>query len=313
MNDGIEVIVLGLTYKNDLNNLIFQKIKRQHELDSSLVRKLLKENEKLERPIRNFEFGWEGNPLLHKKIEKILELFKQYSLKLNIVTSGFNLKDIIAFFDDDILANIHFTIFFDSPYEEKNDSLMGQRKTFKKTIESMEYLQNKRLKYDILMRICSQNYNEIESMMEVLKFYRGGLLIPVEVFPFVKDKESLLSDEMKIQAISTIDKLRNSGQPVHKTIQFEKPEGNCTYLRKKRLFINSKEKLAFCHFLACLENTDICDMKNKNLAELIEINNEIMDDFARKKQIKLTTWELPRKYASPCSYCLQCSGGKEKW
>lgn len=313
MKYAIDVIVIELTNRNDLDSIYFLKRDKVETLNFSLLKKIVKGNEKLGSPIKFFELGVIGNPLLHKNIQKILKLFHESNLRLNIVTNGLNLKEIIPFFDDSLLQNIHFSVYLDSFKEEKNDNLMRTEKSFKKTIESIEYLQARNLRYDILMKICSQNYNEIEKMLEVAKFYRCNLLVPMEAFPFVKDKNLLLTDEMKSEAIATIDKLRSFGEPVHKVIQFEKPEANCTYLRKKRLFVNSMGKLAFCHFLSCLRNTEICEIENKSLEKLIESNNKIRDNFVRKKERKLKVWTLPRKTASPCSYCLYHFGVREKW
>jgi len=135
----------------------------------------------------------------------------------------------------------------------------------------------------------------------------------MEIFPFCKDKSLLLTDEMKMEVISTIEMLRKAGEPIHKVIQFERPEENCSYLRKERIFINAKGKLTFCHFLSPLENTEICDIRGKTLREIIEINNKVRDEFLKKKKKELKKWKLPRKTASPCSYCLHYFGVDEKW
>ena len=189
---------------------------------------------------------------------------------------------------------------------------MGKH-VFKKTLESMEYLASRNIRYDILMRINSKNYNKIEDMVEISKHYNCNLLLPMETFPFVKDKKLLLTDKMKKEVITTIHRLRDIGEPVFKVIHFETPENNCSYLRKERLFINSKGQLAFCHFLSFLDNSWITDTKDKTLQQLIAINNMIRNKFLEKKQKEIGSWKFPRKTASPCSYCLKCYGGKEKW
>jgi MoaA/NifB/PqqE/SkfB family radical SAM enzyme len=312
MANEIEVIVLSLTDKNDLNGLISPKNKNNAEISFKMLQRILKENEKLDRHIQKFELGGLGNPLLHKKIDKTLELFKKFNLSLNIITNGLNLKDIIACFDNALLDGTRFSVYLDSFDEEKNDRL-NEKKSFKRTIESLEYLEARELKYNIQMRLCSQNYKEIENMLEVAKFYKCGFLILTEIFPMVQNRNLLLLDEMKLQAINLIDELKISGEPVIKAIHFERPEANCTYLRKRRLFINSKGNLAFCHFLSWLTNTEICDTENENLEKLIEMNNKIRDNFMKRKQKEIITWELPRKTASPCSYCLHYFGVNKKW
>jgi MoaA/NifB/PqqE/SkfB family radical SAM enzyme len=309
----IDVAVVELTSRCDLNCLFCPQNKKKYELHLSAFKNFIKENMKLKDPIPYFELGGIGNPLLHKKIEKIFQLLKSHNVGFNIVTNGLNLNDIVAYFDDSLLQDAHFSIYLDSINEEKNDYMMGKNKAFKKTIESIEYLLERNFKYDILMRINSENCNEIEQMLGIAKFYRCNLLIPMETFPFVQNKGIFLTDEMKSQVIGVIDKLRNAGEPVHKVIHFEQPRANCTYLRKKRLFINSRGKLAFCHFISCLKNTEISSIENKNLLKLIQINNRLRDSFFQKKEKELKTWKLPRKNASPCSYCLHHFGGKEKW
>jgi len=313
IENQIEVVVIELTNKCDLNCVFCPVNEKINEINLALLKKFLKDNNNFENPIKTFELGWNGNPLLHKRIEKILELIQYYQINLNIVTNGYNLKDIIAFFEDELLKNIHFTIFLDSSNEEKNDYLMGTKKAFKRTIESVEYLLARNLRYDFLMRINSKNYDEIESVLEIAKFYHSNLLIPVETFPFMEDKNFLLADDMKSKVIATIDRLRNMGEPIHKVIQFEQPFGNCTYLRNKRLFINSNGKLSFCHFLSILKNTEMPEIKNKSTEELINFNNNLRNTFVSKKNEKLKKWNLPKKTASPCSYCLCHFGVNEKW
>jgi MoaA/NifB/PqqE/SkfB family radical SAM enzyme len=309
----IEVCVIELTNKCDLNCVFCTRPRKNDSIDIKLLKKLLKENNRLINPIKNFELGWNGNPLLNRRIEEILKMFQLYQLNLNIVTNGFNLKDTISFFEDDLLKNVHFTIFFDSANEEKNDFLMGTKKAFKKTIESIEYLLERNLKYDFLMRVNSKNYDEIKDVLEIAKFYHSNLLIPMEIFPFTNKKNLLLTDEMKSKVIETIDKLKSIGEPIHKNIQFEQPFGNCTYLRNKRLFVNSKGELSFCHFISILKNAKMSDNKNEKIEKLISINNEARDIFVANKSKELIKWKLPRKNASPCSYCLYHFGVRENW
>jgi MoaA/NifB/PqqE/SkfB family radical SAM enzyme len=313
MKNISDVLVLELTNVCDLNCVFCTTNKKIDSIGIELLEHIIKENSKLENPIKTFELGWNGNPFRYKKIRKILELFQYYNLNSNIVTNGLNLKDTLVFFEDELLKNVHFTIFFDSSNEEKNDKMMGAKKAFKKSLESLEYLKDRNLRYDILMRVNSLNYNEIEQILEIAKFYHCNLLVPMETFPFVNDRRLLLTDEMKSEVITKIDKLRSFGEPIHKTIQFEKPEGNCTYLRKKRLFVNSKGELAFCHFLSSLEKTKILEIKKKKLSKVTEINEKVRDEFVRRKKKELMKWKPPRNTASPCSYCLHYFGMDAKW
>jgi len=311
-SNNIDVLVVELTNRCDLNCLFCPKKGKGGTLNFESFQYLINENNRLKKPISQFELSGLGNPLLHKNIKEILELLQSHNTGVTIVTNGLNLKEIIAYFDDSILKNVHFCIYLDSIDQERNDNLMGE-KVFNKTIESLEYLLDRDLKYDILMRINSQNYNEIQSMLEICKHYRCNLLLPMETFPFVKDKKMLLSDGMKKKVIETIHTLRNRGEPIFKVIHFEQPEGNCTYIRQKRLFINSQGKLSFCHFLSSLSNTELTHIKNKSLEELIKINNKIRSEFLAKKENELKYWKPKRKTASPCSYCLKHFGVNVKW
>ena len=170
LDSNIKVIVFELTNKTDLRTE-----KGGQFLDFSLFNNLLKQNMKLTNQIKIVELGGSGDPLLHPKIEEMLELLSQYNIRVVLVTNGLNFRKNISRFDDSILSNIHFCLYLDHPNQEKNDNLMGKG-VFKKTIESMEYLIVKGLKYDILMRINSKNHNKIEEMLELCKHYNCNLI-----------------------------------------------------------------------------------------------------------------------------------------
>ncbi len=283
-----------------------------HKINFNTIKKIVEENSKLRNSISRFELGGSGNPLLHPKIKRILELLCQNSIGITIVTNGLKLREIISKIEDPVLKNTHFCLYLDHPEEKKNDELMVKG-AYKKTIESMEYLRSRGIKYDILMRINSENYNKVEQMLEISKHYECNLLLPMETFPISTNKKLLLTDKMKIQVIKTIHRLRDIGEPIFKVIHFETTPNNCSYLRKERLFINSKGQLGFCHFLSDLDNSWIVDIEGKSLEELIKINNFVGNKFLEKKRKEINSWDLPRETASPCSYCLKCYGVKEKW
>jgi MoaA/NifB/PqqE/SkfB family radical SAM enzyme len=310
INNNIEVMVIELTNKCDLDCIFCPSVQKERSLKYKLLKKIINENKKLEHPIRILELSGMGNPLLHKNIKGILELFKENDFTVSIVTNGFYLKDIIAYFDDTILQNVHFSIYLDSPDEEKNDYLMG-KKAFKRTIESLEYLTDRRLRHDIRMRVTPTNYNEIENMIELCNYYKCTALIPIDIFPLGKaNSKDILDDEKKKIVINTIENLMKFGLPIYKCIHFENPSGNCTYLRLKRLFINSKGIMSFCHFLSSLPNTEISSVDNKNFIKIIKKSNNLYSNFAIKKEKKMKSWKLPRMTSSPCSYCLNNFGVK---
>lgn len=310
---SIDVIVVELTNKCDLNCDFCSRNRKYNSIDIKLLERFLKENNKLENPINVFELGWGGNPLLHKNIKEIIKLFHNYNLRINTVTNGFNLLNILQKFEDNVLSGIHFTILLDSPNEKKNDMIMGKRNAFKRTLSALNYLKSRNLSYDILMRLTSKNYDDIENMIELCKMNRSNLLVPIEVFPHIKNRELLLDDEMKLKVMNTVCELRSKGEPIHKVIQFEKPPSNCTYLRYKRLFINSRYNLGFCHFLAHLSKNEITDCRKYSFNQLLQINNIVRRKFVEKKEREMGNWKYPRQTASPCSYCIQKFGVNCKW
>lgn len=309
-DNKIGVLTLEITNKNDLKSSNIKK--KEHFLSFNLLEKLIVENSSLKSPIKTFQIGGIGNPFLHKEIESILELLFRNKIKVGLTTNGLNLKKNIPNFDEPILRNIHFSLYLDHPEEDENNDIMGKN-AFNKTIESMEYLNAIGLKYDILMRINSKNYNKIEEMLDLSKHYGCNLLLPIEKFPFAGNEKNILNDKEKREVIDTIIRLRSIGEPIFKSIHFENPENKCSYLRKERLFINSKNQLAFCHFLSIINNSFILNLKNKEIEELIKIDNYVRNEFLNKKDKEIKKVELPRKLSSPCSYCLRCMGVKEKW
>ncbi|MBD3155831.1 MAG: radical SAM protein [Candidatus Aenigmarchaeota archaeon] len=306
----IEVIVFELTNKDEMGQERSKDTTRNLKL--KLIKDVIEEINEQKMNIKHVELGGSGNPLLNPKIKQILELLHQNNIGTTIVTNGLKLREIISKIEDSTLKNTHFCLYLDHPDEKRNDKLMIEW-IYKKTIESIEYLASRGIKYDILVKINSRNYDKIEEMLEIAKHYNCNLLLPMEIFPFNENKQLLLTDKMKKEAIQTIHRLREIGEPIFKVIHFETPPNNCSYLRKERLFINSKGQLGFCHFLSDLNNSWIVDMKGKSLKELIEINNLVRNKFLAKKQKEVISWEFPRKTASPCSYCLKCYGVKEKW
>lgn len=313
MENTIEVLVSELTNKCDLNCIFCPRVKKNDFLEINLLKCFLDENSDFSNPIRIFELGWGGNPLLHKDIKKIIRLFHKHNLRINIVTNGFNLVNTLEKIGNNELDGIHFTILLDSFDEKKNDLLMGKKNAFKRTLNALHYLKSRGLNYDVLMRLTSKNYEDVESMVKLCKINGCDLLIPIEIFPPIKNRKLLLTDKMKLKVMNTIDELRSRGELVHKVIHFENPSSNCTYLRYKRLFINSRSNLGFCHFLTHLFGNEITDCRKYNLAQILQINNNIRKKFVEKKEQQIVDWKYSRKTASPCSYCIEQFGVRCKW
>jgi len=310
----IETLVLELTNQTDINSVYYIQTDKISSLKVPFIRKILKQNRKLKFPIKYFELGGHGNPLLHKKIGKILRLIKNFNINFSILTNGLNLREITSFLEDELIEGIDFGVYLSSVDEVKNDYLMGVKGVFKKTLESLEYLSSRDLVYDIVSEINSFNYKEITDLIFLTKFYRCRMLIPVELFPQQKvNSKFLLNDRMKLHVLKTINKLEKSGEPIKRTIQFLTPTNNCTYLRLKRIFVDSRGKLSFCHFLSRVFDTTMINLKDINLEKAIEINNKTIKRFVNIKGKKLVKWKLPRKTSSPCSYCVYTKGSRLKW
>ena len=270
------------------------------EIDYDLLMRILNENDKMKNPIRTWELGWNGDPLLHSKISDILNEMVSRKLNINIVTNGYEFEKKIKPIED-MLGSVYLTFFLDSP-DGDNDFLMAPG-ILSDTVEAFEYLKSIGKRFSVLMRMSSYNYNKIGKMLNFVAQY-GGNLIPFEMF------EGNMTNYQKLKTIEDIDALRKDG--VHKTITFENPEGNCTYLRKLRIFINSRGYMSFCHFISFLD-TELVDLKEHTLEEAIEINNRIRDEFVKRKMDKLKFWVKPRIVSSPCSFCYKTFGGKKSW
>jgi len=307
----INTITVELTNKCDLNCKFCPEMK-ESSLKFSTFKHIVKESQKVDPPIKHFEFGYTGSPMLYKRFEDVLKLLQKNKLGANIVTNGFNLKWNLGFLDDKLMKNISFCIYLESPDEAKCDLLTGVKKYYQKTIEAIEYMLARKIPYNMYMRMTSFNYQEIEKMLEILKYYYGGALFPIEMFPYT-DESLLLTDAMKKEVINQIVTLQNLGEPIRRNVQFSEVQGNCTYQRMERFFINSNGKVGFCHFLTPLLNTNLFDVKNISLSKLIEKNNKMRVKYLNKKEKELNIWKKPRQNVSPCSYCLHNFGLKKNW
>jgi MoaA/NifB/PqqE/SkfB family radical SAM enzyme len=265
-------------------------------LDKSILFNLLNRN--------NYEFielGWDGDPFNHPNIKEIITFLSANNIPHNIVTQGDLIKDTIAYLTDTQLKNTHFSIFLNGKDEKTVKKLAGKN-IFNKIIESMEYITARGKTFDIIMQINKLNYKQIEQAFDIACHYGCRMFIPVETFPEKDKQHLLLTDKEKRQALKTIESLLPTGR-VLKTIQFEPPEANCSYFRKERIFINAEGKLAYCHFLAHLENTTLSEKSCLEI-KILEENNKLRDKILQEKAQQISSWPSPRKFSSPCSYCL---------
>jgi MoaA/NifB/PqqE/SkfB family radical SAM enzyme len=249
----------------------------------------------------SIELGWHGDPFQHPQIKEIITFLSANNIPHNIVTQGDLIKDTIAYLTDSHLKNTHFTIFLDGKDEKIVKKLTGKN-IFNKILESMEYITARGKTFDVIMQINKLNYKQIEQAFDIACHYGCRMFIPVETFPDKDNKHLLLTDKEKHQALKTIESLLPTGK-VLKTIQFERPEANCSYFRKERIFINAEGKLAYCHFLAHLENTTLSERSCLEI-DILEENNKVRDKILQEKAQQISFWPSPRKLSSPCSYCL---------
>ncbi len=271
------------------------------ELDFGLLKKIFDDNDKMKNPIKIWELGWNGDPLLHSKISDIIEEMISRGYSINIVTNGYKFIEKINKIEKHI-NKLNFSIFLDSYDDVENDFLMAPG-VFRDTIRAFDYLKSRNVGFSVLMRINSYNYNKIPGMMNFLKNY-GATLVPFESFG------GKMTDYQKLEAIKAINNYNR--RDLHKTITFENPAGNCTYLRNLRIFINSDGYMSFCHFISFLD-TEMVNLMNHSLEEAIKINESIRNEFVDEKMKKLPLWIKPRRVSSPCSFCYKTFGGRGMW
>jgi len=307
-NHEINTMVFELTNKCDIDD-IYYSTGDEKELAYTLVKRIVDENLKMKRPIRNFEFGWDkNNPLLHSQIKQIIGLFDNFECGINILTNG---KNFIKYAENLNLTNkLTFTFFLDHSDKDENDRIMGEG-VFLNTLKAFDYLKRKNIKYNIYMRLSKLNYNNIGDMHELAKINDVNTFIPIEIYPLGKVEEDLcMDDDMKSKALRKINELG-----LNKSIHFSPALLNvdCTYNRSQRLFLDVYGNLSFCHFLRSLPNSRISDTSNLSLLEIIQRNNKARSGFLRNKERLFGKWEKPRETASPCSYCLHAFGLNKRW
>lgn len=315
MDHNIKTLVVELTNKCDLNCEFCSRNNNTKELDFGVFKTLIEENSNLQKPITHINLEGAGNAFEHERIEDILITLKNNNMQTMIMTNGLNLKRRLAFYDDELLKNIHFGIYFDSPDENENDEIMG-KKAYKKTLESFGYLSDRNLKYDIMMRIFPKNYDKIGDMMNICRHCRSNCLVPMEVFPIGKANadDYIMDDTMKKTAIDDIHELGKRKLPIHLNgIQFSQITGNCSYARGERLFLTSKGCLSFCHFLSAIDKTKLKKYEKGCLEDIISKNDRLRSDFGVKKSKNLESLKFMRKTASACSYCLAYYTKDYRW
>jgi MoaA/NifB/PqqE/SkfB family radical SAM enzyme len=303
-NHEISAIVFELTNRCDAECPYCPK-SGEAELSVSIIRRILEENRRLVNPIGSFELGWDmGNPLLHKDIVHVLDLFK--GLDVNILTNGRDFMSVARGLD---LRGFTLTFFLDSPLEKENDESMGHG-CYRGTVQALEYLREQKIAANIYMRLNSSNYGQLAEMKSFAESL-GADLIPTEIYPIGLAKRGMWMDNlMKEKAIERIDELK-----LMKTIHYSKATvgSNCSYLRRRRMLIDARGKLSFCHFISSLPNAAIADASSLSLLELIQKNNKARNGFIRNKEARFHAWKKPRETSSPCGYCLHAFGVKEEW
>ncbi|MFP4403923.1 MAG: radical SAM protein [Candidatus Woesearchaeota archaeon] len=313
-NFFIDTMVLEITNKCNLNCIYCPRIYKSSELDIGFIKKIIKENYNLKNPIKFFELGWDmGNPLIHPNIKEILKIFLEKECNVNILTNG---KNFFYYLKKSKIENIilnskkfSLTFFLDHPVKDLNDFLMSKN-CYNESIKVFEFLKNNNIKFNIYMRISKYNFNQIKKMQELVKKFDSNLT-PIELYPIGKmDEDMIINDKQKKVVLDDI-KRYNLNLSIHFNKAFS--ENNCTYQRKKRLCINARKELSFCHFLTSIDLTKIKNIDNISLLELIQINNQIREGFLKNKNRNFKNWQKPRETSSPCSYCLSAFGINKQW
>ncbi|MFH8092881.1 MAG: hypothetical protein QXM38_03000 [Candidatus Aenigmatarchaeota archaeon] len=261
----------------------------------------------------HIEFGFYGEQLEHPKIRVILNFLSYINKSFSILTQGDCLKEKVSFIDDYYLANSHFTFLLQGKDEKTIKKITGKN-IFDQILESMEYLKDKKIAFDVVMPINNVNYKQIEDVFDISCHYGCRMFLPIEEFPTEEGKKRLLNDRQKQKVMNVIEDLVPTGR-VKKTIQFEPPEANCSYLRKERIFMDAFGRLSHCHFLSYLKNTQLTENSFDRCQGkcILEINEEMRDKFLEMKTKELPSWEKPRKLSSPCSYCLSKFTQNNEW
>ena len=310
-NHDIDVFVIQITNRSHLDYVYYKPKPNSIDLDIELVSNLLRANLLLEKKINVFEIGWFGEPLLHPKISEIVEIMSNYSINININSHGDLVKDWLSILDDKLIKKLRFSISLDGSEKKTIKEITG-KDILDKVIESMEYIKKRKLDFDVLFTISSLNYQELEDAYDMSIHYGCSTFIPIEVFPSNNTYKFLLDDKMKIQVRKSLDSIISKGASF-KTIQFEEPSANCTYFRKKRIFMDCLGRLSYCHFLAYLDNVHLTKLSEIDLKNMIIVNSELRENFTKIKSKNLISWKLPRKTASPCSYCVYNYGQRVNW
>jgi MoaA/NifB/PqqE/SkfB family radical SAM enzyme len=303
-NHDIDSLVFELTNKCDAGCHYCPK-EGNADIDICLVERILAENQRLKNPIRCIELGWDmGNPMLHVKIKEILTLMQGYGV--NILTNGRSFLENAEGMD---FNGMTVTFFLDHPCEADNDSAMGDC-TYSGTLKSIAHMRVLKVNSNIYMRMNQSNYDKLPDMKRLADMF-GATLTPTEIYPLGKATEKMwMDDSMKKQALADLESLG-----LNRSIHFSPAliGANCTYLRSRRMVIDAKGKLSFCHFMSPLPNACIADARNLSLLELIQRNNKARNGFLRNKEKRFPAWKKPRETSSPCSYCMHAFGVNAVW
>lgn len=305
MNE-IDVLVLELNGECDLNCKFCHKQGLQKEMDAELVKRVLKENLRSNKQIKSIEFRG-GNPLKHTHIKGTIKALHDLNYEVSVLTNGYALKDVLSAIDVKYLHNLTFNVYLDSANPPLNNYLQGVD-SFDKTMESFAFLRANNLRFSLWSRMNALNYKEIPQLAELAVNVGALNFTPLEIFPLgraLKDNHLLLNERMKNEVMQAFEKSPNVNVGIH----FSSLDGACTYLRKKRLFVNANGKASFCHFLSPLQSTEMFDLNKMSLRDAIEKNNIERDRYMEIKSAELANFKAARCNSAACSYCVKCFSG----
>jgi radical SAM protein with 4Fe4S-binding SPASM domain len=135
-----------------------------------------------------------GEPMLHKKLLKLIQITSQREFKFCIVTNGTIIdKQIISECSSNPFFR-HFIISLDSKNENVHNYIRGSKTAYKKTINFMEELKEHSIAFCINMTVDKKNINDVDETIQFSKTI-GAKNISVATVKPTGRGEALLSQE----------------------------------------------------------------------------------------------------------------------
>lgn len=160
------MLVVGLETTNRCNLKCLHCLRDKeipvHDLDIDVFNKLLRE-------IKVFGQSWVGltggEPTLHPQFEYIIAALSNARISFNLVSNGWNFKEIMPVFLRDrgtIPKAITFSL--DGAKEETHDKMRARQGSFRRVMEAVTLCRARMIPFTLQMSVCSLNEAEMEEM-----------------------------------------------------------------------------------------------------------------------------------------------------